>query len=59
MKITKKGQEMSKIWSMFGDGPMFDDGHIYPNSWIKTILLLIWAPTYTIIMTIFKERNNC
>jgi len=32
MKIIKKRQEMIKIWSMFGDGPMFDDGHVYPNS---------------------------
>jgi len=32
MKIIKKGQEMIKTWSMFGDGPMFDDGHVYSNS---------------------------
>jgi hypothetical protein len=32
MKIIKKGPKMLKIWSMFGDGPMFDDGHVYLNS---------------------------
>jgi hypothetical protein len=47
MKIIKKGQEMIKIWSMFGDGRMFDDGHVYPNSCNQGHVVANMGPQHT------------